>query len=65
MEIIQIIKSFIQLGEFLREYSDGKTESDQSNQLNEIVLKDHIQNPWFTEQNIRESINAIGESLFG
>ncbi len=63
MEIIQIIKSFIQLGEFLREYSDGKTESDQSNQLNEIVLKDHIQNPWFTEQNIRESINAIGESL--
>jgi len=63
MEIIQRIKYFIQLGEFLREYSDGKTESDQSNKLNEIILKDHIQNPWFTEQNIRESLNAIGESL--
>ena len=53
MEIIQRIKSFIQLGEFLRNYSEGNLELDQSNQLNEIVLNDHIQNPWFTEQNIR------------
>ena len=63
MDLSQRIESFLKLGEFLREYPDGKTESDQSNQLKEIVLNDHIQNPWFTEQNIRESIKAIGESL--
>lgn len=63
MDINQRIRAFIQLGEFLRNYSDGILDSDFAMQLNEIVLNDHFQNPWFTERNIKLSLHAIGESL--
>ncbi len=63
MDINQRIKSFIQLGDFLRIYSDGIINTDLAKELNEIVLNDHIHNPWFTEQNIKLALNAIGESL--
>ncbi len=61
MELKQRIESFIQLGRFLKTYSEIK--SDFGKTLNEIITNDYIQNPWFTEQNIRESLKAIGESL--
>lgn len=63
MDINQRIKAFIQLGDFLRSYSSGILKSDSATQLNEIVLNDNVQNPWFTEQNIKLSLKAIGESL--
>ncbi|MCK5029055.1 MAG: hypothetical protein KAR57_05430 [Bacteroidales bacterium] len=63
MELIQRIKSFVQLGEFLRAYSKGEIEPARSKDLNDIVINDRIYNPWFTEQNIKDSIKAIGESL--
>jgi len=63
MELIQRIKSFVQLGEFLREYSNGDLESIRSEELEDIVINDRIYNPWFTEQNIKDAIKAIGESL--
>ena len=63
MEFNQCKDSFIQLGEFLRNYSDGNLDSEFSAKLNNIVLNDHILNPWFTEQNIKYAISAIGGSL--
>lgn len=63
MELIQRIKSFVLLGEFFREYSDGEIESTKSKELDDIIKNDRIYNPWFTEQNIKNAIKAIGESL--
>jgi len=61
MELKQRIESLIKLGEFLRNYSEDTSEFGKT--LTEIVANDHVQNPWFTEQNIKQSIQAIGESL--
>ncbi|PLX10358.1 MAG: acyl-CoA reductase, partial [Marinilabiliales bacterium] len=63
MELKQRIESFVKLGEFLRDYSNGDKELGFSKKLNEIVINDHIQNPWFTEKNVKKAISAIGESL--
>ncbi|HAF28744.1 MAG TPA: acyl-CoA reductase [Bacteroidales bacterium] len=63
MDINQRINSFSQLGDFLRDYSSGNLDSDVAIQLNEIVVNDHYQNPWFTEQNIKLALLAIGESV--
>ena len=63
MELNHRIKCFSQLGEFLRNYSSGDLGTASYKELNDIVLNDHILNPWFTEQNIRQSIDAIGKSL--
>jgi Acyl-CoA reductase (LuxC) len=63
MELIQRIKSFVQLGKFLKEYSNGDLGSIRSTELEDIVINDRIYNPWFTEQNIKDAIKAIGESL--
>jgi hypothetical protein len=63
MELIQRIESFVLLGEFFREYSDGEKESVKSKDLDDIIKNDRIYNPWFTEQNIKNAIRAIGESL--
>lgn len=63
MELNQRIQYFSQLGEFLRNYSNGDLETGSYKELNDIVLNDHILNPWFTEQNIKQAITAIGMSL--
>lgn len=63
MKLEQRIKSFKQLGDFLRSYSKGNINTDAATQLNEIAVNDHFQNPWFTEQNINLALYAIGESL--
>ncbi len=63
MELSQRIRSFEQLGEFLRSYSEEQNNSELGHKLHTIVQNDHIQNPWFTEQNVKQSIEAIGYSL--
>ena len=63
MELTKRIETFQKLGSFLRDFSDGKLDTDYFIQLNEIVCKDNIYNPWFTEDNIRQSIKALGYSL--
>lgn len=63
MELAKRIKSFIQFGVFLRSFSLGEYVSGFGQQLNEIVKNDHIYNPWFTEQNVKQAIEAIGNSL--
>lgn len=63
MELAQRIRSFAQLGEFLSLYSKGHYDSNLGKELHAIVQNDHIQNPWFTVQNVKQSIEAIGYSL--
>jgi len=63
MELESRIRSFNHLGEFLRNYSSGNKNSRFGEMLDHIVQNDHILNPWFTEQNIKQAIYAIGESL--
>lgn len=64
------IRAFVQLGSFLRQFSNGGKKEEQ-HPLNEQFYSDfsalvstvHIYNPWFTEQNVRQAAGAIGESL--
>src|SRR6056297_326220 len=61
MELKERMKSFEVLGNFLRAFPDSNNE--QTTKLKDIVTNDHIYNPWFTENNIKKSIRAIGDSL--
>lgn len=63
MELPQRINSFVQLGAFLRSFSQGDYSSVFGEQLHEIVLNDHIYNPWFTEKNVTQAVEAIANSL--
>ncbi len=63
MNLNQRIDAFVKLGEFLRNFIDGNLDSDESIKLNDLITTEHIFNPWFTENNIRHSLKAIGESL--
>lgn len=60
MNLTQRINAFIELGDFLRKFP---SQHSLTKVLAEIVEKDHIFNPWFTNNNILQSIKAIGESL--
>lgn len=57
------IRYFTQLGEFLRSFSQGDYSSKFGQKLHEIVQNDHIYNPWFTEKNVKQAIEAIADSL--
>ncbi|MGM0503682.1 MAG: acyl-CoA reductase [Bacteroidota bacterium] len=61
MDLKERMKGFEVLGNFLRKFPDG--DDRQTKILKDIAVNDHIYNPWFTEENIRKSIQAIGNSL--
>ncbi|MFP4024426.1 MAG: acyl-CoA reductase [Thiohalospira sp.] len=63
MDLINRTNAFIALGKFLRNYSSGESGHKLFKPLDNIIANDHIFNPWFTENNIRKSIQAIGDSL--
>lgn len=63
MELTKRIEAFQNLGSFLRDFTEGKLDTNYLIQLNEIVCNDYIYNAWFTEDNIRQSLKAIGDSL--
>jgi len=63
MELSKRIRSFVQLGKFLKSYNDEDNLNELGKKLREIVKNDHIENPWFTESNINKSIEAIANSL--
>lgn len=63
MDLINRTDAFIALGKFLRNFSSGERDQELYKHLDNIVLNDHIFNPWFTEENIRKSVHAIGISL--
>src|SRR5690349_4884586 len=64
------IESFVTLGEFLKQFSNEQSKP-VSNALNdrfytdfeELIIRVHIHNPWFTESNVRTAITALADSL--
>lgn len=62
MEKKDRLNAFIKLGEFLRSFSlDNKDKL--SVELSRIIENDRIYNPWFTQENILQSIEAIADSM--
>lgn len=70
MTIDNRIKAFISLGRFLKQFAIGGKQ-DESNTLNVLFYNDmeeliktvHIHNQWFTEDNVRNAIAALADSL--
>lgn len=60
MDLSNRIEALIKLGEFLRNFPGTDQYSEK---LIQIVENDHIYNPWFTKNNILQSLQAIGDSL--
>jgi len=61
MDLKERMKGFEVLGNFLRKFPGE--EDKQTRALKDIVANEHIYNPWFTEENIRKSIQAMGNSI--
>lgn len=70
MTIDNRVAAFVKLGAFLNQL-ETQNKNEALNDLNEKFYNDleqliqtvHIKNPWFTEQNVRNSINAIASLL--
>ena len=70
MTINNRIKAFITLGNFLKQFS-GSEQKQENNALNALFYNDfkelinivHIHNPWFVEENVKNAIGAIADSL--
>jgi hypothetical protein len=60
-------RPFIELGEFLRDFCKGKAKGPLEEKfgadLRELISRVHIQNNWFTEENVKKALEAIGDSL--
>lgn len=63
MDMSERIYAFNKLGDFLLNFSQDNLIDKSSELLNAIIENDSIYNPWFTKENILQSIKAIGESL--
>lgn len=70
MTIDTRIKSFITLGTFLKQFAENRKEEDKNglntrfyDDLQQLISSVHIHNPWFTENNVRNALNAISVSL--
>jgi len=73
MTIDNRIKAFISLGQFLKQFSEDckKGTTDDLIALNGLFYEDmqelikivHIHNQWFTEDNVRNAIDALADSL--
>ncbi|MEI6049310.1 MAG: acyl-CoA reductase [Bacteroidota bacterium] len=62
MNLDDRIKSFATLGEILLTTLDDKPEIYKK-QLNALIDNQHKVNPWFTSENVRNAIYAIGNKL--
>jgi hypothetical protein len=62
MNLEERIKSFALLGETLRNYLNTDSGTG-NNQLNVLIYNQHINNPWFTADNVRKALNAIAGEL--
>jgi len=67
----EILKAFVQLGELMRAlgsgeaysgYSIGITEKEYES-LNQLIIRKKVHNGWFTEENVRKSVLALGKEL--
>jgi hypothetical protein len=62
MDLNRRISAFAELGTVLRDLASGK-DTNPGNRLSAIIETQHIRNAWFTPENVRNAIGAIGESL--
>ena len=62
MDIEERIKSFEALGEILRNALKGN-HFIYSKEINDLISKQYILNPWFTPENVRLALNAIANEL--
>jgi len=67
MNLEERIKSFSELGEILRNElngnTDGGTRRGLSVNINTLIENQHINNQWFTPENVRTSLKAIADEL--
>jgi len=71
MNIDNKIRAFIVLGEFLSQFGIKSAKNQNVHQVNELffdpfnelICSITIKNPWFTEDNCRNAIGAIANSL--
>jgi len=63
MDLTERIKSFSDLGEILRDSLIAGNGSDYSLHLNKLIDNQHLNNPWFTPENVRQAINSIAKEL--
>ena len=69
MTIDKRIHAFVKLGVFLKQFPQkSKKEDDSLNPLfytdfEQLIQTVHIYNPWFTEENVRNAVEAIADSL--
>jgi len=62
MDIEERIKSFEALGEILRNALKGN-HFIYSKEINDLINRQYILNPWFTPENVRLALNAIANEL--
>jgi hypothetical protein len=70
MNIDNRIKAFITLGNFLKQFSqDSEKQADNPlnalfyNDFEELIKTVNLYNPWFVEENVRKSLEALSDSL--
>lgn len=70
MNLDNRIKAFVELGKFLKQFeiageklSDNELNELFYNDFEELIHRSKIHNPWFTEQNVRNAIAALSNSL--
>jgi hypothetical protein len=62
MKLSDRIEAFAELGVLLRTALAGKT-SKYTEELTHLIETRHIENPWFTPDNVRMALNAIANEL--
>ena len=62
MKLKERIETFSELGEVLRKSLSGFNNS-YSGRLSDLIISQHLRNPWFTPANARLAIQAIGREL--
>jgi len=62
MKIDERIDAFARLGEVLRTSLSGNGNPESAD-LNEIINRQHLTNPWFTPENVRTAIGSIAAEL--
>jgi hypothetical protein len=62
MDIDKRIEAFAELGHILRNAIAG-VETNQATEMEKLIERQHLLNPWFTPENVRMAVSAIAEKL--
>jgi hypothetical protein len=62
MKLEERISAFSYLGETLRDAIAGR-QTKYASRIDELIENQHLNNPWFTPDNVRMAVSAIAEEL--